>query len=768
MSVLRRHWIATVILCLFIGLGVLYSTATPIFEASDELNHYPFVQTLAQGNGLPVQRPNQETLWGQEGSQPPLYYGLAAVLTAWIDSGDFAQLLDLNPHAERGVPLAPDNKNMVLHDAREGFPWQNTVLAVHLIRIFSVLLAAGTVLCTYRLALDLFPKQVSIALTAMALNAFLPMYLFISASVNNDTLVVLLSSVALVMLIRMLQRGASSLFLVALGIVIGLACLSKLSALGLIPLAGLALALRFVSGDWPPKLRNVPSGQANDSGGRRRLWLVVRRWARDYALVLLPVVAIAGWWYWRNWQLYGEPTGLNVMLEIAGRRAIMPGWRDLLGEFQGFRINFWGLFGGVNILMRPGWVYPLLDILTLIAGIGLVIWAWRVWRPQRFAQWPALTVIAAWIVIVFVALIRWTSSTMASQGRLIFPAISGICLFFALGWLGWLSPRYQRIAAIAFGGLMAILAVTAPFTSIRPAYARPTDLITANVPASAQRFDVDYGGVARLLAFEVDKERIQPGDRVDVTLYWQALTPMRDNYSVYVQVFGWQQDLGQRDSYPGGGTYPTSLWLPGQIIRDRHQISIPPDAKGPGPAWITAGLYQFDTMERPQAVDAAGQPVIFPILTKLALDSPTPTWQPTHQLDANLDNRVRLIGFDAETQDVRPGQTWPVTLYWQAQAQLKQDYAVFVHLVDETGSIIAQVDEPPLKSFYPTSAWAPGEILNDTHAVTLPADVRPGRYQVFVGLYDPATGDRLPVIDEAGKGQDNQVLLATLDVTADQ
>ena len=601
MSVLRRHWIATIILCLFIGLGVLYSTATPVFEASDELNHYPFVQTLAEGNGLPVQRPGQETLWGQEGSQPPLYYALAAISTAWIDTGDLAQLLDLNPHAERGVPLAPDNKNMVLHAERERFPWQGTVLAVHLIRIISVLLAAGTVLCTYRLALDLFPKQGSIALTAMAINAFLPMYLFISASVNNDTLVVLLSSVALVMQVRLLQRGSSLFTLVALGSVIGLACLSKLSALGLIPLAGLTLALRFVTSQWPPRLQSISNGQSSDGGGQQSLWSMVRRWARDYALVLLPVAAIAGWWYWRNWQLYGEPMGLNVMLAIAGRREIAPSWRDLLGEFQGFRINFWGLFGGVNILMRPGWVYPLLDILTLAAGIGLVIWAWRVWRPQRFAQWPALTVIAAWILIVFVALIRWTSSTMASQGRLIFPAISGICLFFALGLLGWLSPRYQRIVAIAFAGLMVTLALLAPFTAIRPAYARPTDLITTDVPASAQRFDVDYGGVARLLAFEVDKERIQPGDKVDVTLYWQALAPMRDNYSLYVQVFGWQQNLGQHDSYPGGGTYPTSLWSPGQIIRDRHQITIRPDALGPGPAWIAAGLYQFDTMERPRS-----------------------------------------------------------------------------------------------------------------------------------------------------------------------
>jgi hypothetical protein len=353
---------------------------------------------------------------------------------------------------------------------------------------------------------------------------------------------------------------------------------------------------------------------------------------------------------------------------------------------------------------------------------------------------------------------------MASQGRLVFPAMSGICLFLALGWLGALSPRARRVVALGCGGLLAILAVLAPFVAIRPAYARPADLIAAGVPASARPFDVDYGGVARLLAFEVDRDVIRPGDSVDVTLYWQALAPTRENYSVYVQIFGWQQDLGQRDTYAGGGAYPTSLWKPGQIIRDRHRIEIPQDVKGPGPAWMTAGFYQFDTMERPQAVDTQGQPVIFPILAKLSFDVPAPTWQPTAQLDANLDNRLRLIGFDAEAASAQPGQPWPVTLYWQVEAPIDRDYTAFIQLVDEAGSIVAQVDEPPLKGFYRTSAWTPGEVLNDSHSLTLPDDLRPGRYRVFAGLYDPITGYRLPVIDASGHAQDSQVLLETLDV----
>ena len=148
---LRQHAVVGLILALFLILGTVYSIVVPIFEASDELNHYPYIQYLAQDHGLPIQRPGVETLWGQEGSQPPLYYLLGAALTRRIDTTDLPAIMYLNPHGERGVPLAPDNKNMIVHTDRERFPWQGTALAVHLVRLLSVLLGAGTVLCTYLL-----------------------------------------------------------------------------------------------------------------------------------------------------------------------------------------------------------------------------------------------------------------------------------------------------------------------------------------------------------------------------------------------------------------------------------------------------------------------------------------------------------------------------------------------------------------------------------------------------------------------------------------
>ncbi len=68
----RANRALVVILTAFVALAAIYSIVTPIFEAGDELWHYPFVQHLATGHALPIQDPNVKTLWEQEGGQPPL------------------------------------------------------------------------------------------------------------------------------------------------------------------------------------------------------------------------------------------------------------------------------------------------------------------------------------------------------------------------------------------------------------------------------------------------------------------------------------------------------------------------------------------------------------------------------------------------------------------------------------------------------------------------------------------------------------------------
>src|SRR6185295_1632076 len=86
----------------FILLGVTYSVVTPLFEAPDELYHYALIDYLAAHWALPIQPPAPGALvgrWAQEGSQPPLAYGLAALLVARIAPKDLAVIAQPNPYA---------------------------------------------------------------------------------------------------------------------------------------------------------------------------------------------------------------------------------------------------------------------------------------------------------------------------------------------------------------------------------------------------------------------------------------------------------------------------------------------------------------------------------------------------------------------------------------------------------------------------------------------------------------------------------------------
>ncbi|MEJ5197887.1 MAG: glycosyltransferase family 39 protein [Anaerolineae bacterium] len=785
MDLLKRHRAAVFILVLFVVLGATYSVVVPIFEAPDEMSHYPFVAHLAQGGGLPVQRAGQQTLWQQEGSQPPLYYALAAALTHWLDVSDLPEIHRINPHARVGIPLAHDNKNIVIHTDREAFPWRGAVLGVHLVRLFSLALAVGTLICTYALSRAVFPEDHRIAIAALALNAFIPMFVFISASVNNDNLVVFLASLTLVLLVRLIQRGATRSRLLLTGVIIGLGCLAKLSALGLIPLAGLVLGIMHFAPGTPVAqasgLRREDGAQAGglcyapvaQAPGLRRLdrtqagglCYILCRWIVDYAVLLLPVVLIAGWWYVRNWHLYGDPTGLSAMLDIVGRRPVRPSLFELWGEFEGLRINFWGLFGVVNVLLQPIWIYRIFDALTVVAMIGVPLWAWRRWRSGRPAPWRELGLLSVWMLIEFIALLRWTSETFASQGRLFFPAIAPACLFLALGLLAWFPARWQGRVAGGLAAFFFVLSASAPFTSILPAYARPPVLTPEQIPATARPFDVTYGDVARLVAFEVGTDVVRPGEMVPVTLYWQALRPTDEDLSIFVQlVADRDRILGQVDSYGGGGAYPTSMWSAGEVIPDQYMVPVDRPADGPVAAYLIAGLYRYKTGVRLPAVDPAGRTVGMPILTRVKIAAPTRPSVPQYPLHANLDGKVYLVGYDRSADPVRPGDAITLTLHWQVVEALDRDYTVFIHLLDADDDLINDGDGPPFDNWYPTSFWAAGEYLADGHRLVVPADVGPGRYRIAVGLYEPGSNRRLPVLDSQGNTVADRILLGEVEV----
>jgi hypothetical protein len=102
---------------------------------------------------------------------------------------------------------------------------------------------------------------------------------------------------------------------------------------------------------------------------------------------------------------------------------------------------------------------------------------------------------------------------------------------------------------------------------------------------------------------------------------------------------------------------------------------------------------------------------------------------------------VSLQGYDLESRKDR----LTLTLYWRSEAQTETDYTRFVHLRDQQGHIVAQNDGPPGGRVYLTSLWDAGEVIADEAVIQLPQDLVPASYALVIGLYDPVTGQRLPV-----------------------
>jgi len=118
---------------------------------------------------------------------------------------------------------------------------------------------------------------------------------------------------------------------------------------------------------------------------------------------------------------------------------------------------------------------------------------------------------------------------------------------------------------------------------------------------------------------------------------------------------------------------------------------------------------------------------------------------------AVLDDRVRLIGVELDRVEVRANERMPVTLFWEVLRPFTRDYTVFVHLARPgDGQPIAQHDSPPQGGQRPTTGWQSGETIIDAHELVIPNGVRPGSYELRIGLYAPdlpVAEQRLPVTD---------------------
>lgn len=127
-------------------------------------------------------------------------------------------------------------------------------------------------------------------------------------------------------------------------------------------------------------------------------------------------------------------------------------------------------------------------------------------------------------------------------------------------------------------------------------------------PDPAYPREAIFGDRVRLLGYTVEPDAPAAGQTLRLTLYWQAVSPMARDYTVFVHL---RQpgggNVAQADHQPLAAVYPTSLWPVGETIREASQLALPPDLP-PGAYELWVGLYLLDTGERlPVQNDTSGE-----------------------------------------------------------------------------------------------------------------------------------------------------------------
>jgi len=415
---------ALVVLYLFIGL--VYVAQVPAGTGPDETGHLRYVQWVAEHGSLPA---FDRTGPGgnYEFHQPPLYY------------------LSCLPSYRLGERLTGD--------------------AGRAVRIFSLLLALPLLYLTFALARTLAPDRPWLAVATAGIVAFLPMHIYLSACVSNDGLTEVWFAAALLVMVRHLhaaheyraggrERPPAMLAMGGLGLLIGLALLTKSLGVLLLPVAWVVAAM----------------------AGRGREGYEWRRVARDVVVCTAAALAVAGWWLVHNQRIYGDPLAQQAFIEAftrgSERRPAPSDWMhgpiaNLPLAWYAVLVVAWtcasvlGMFGGMSgnqFQFFPWWLNAGFALVGLVGLVGWVRYLRRSELPawQRQAWW-ASALLGGLLLASFV---RFNMVFFQAQARYLFPgALPAAALALSLG-IAQLAPSPAKSwAPAAVAAALAALAL---------------------------------------------------------------------------------------------------------------------------------------------------------------------------------------------------------------------------------------------------------------------------------------------------------------------
>lgn len=252
------------------------------------------------------------------------------------------------------------------------------------------------------------------------------------------------------------------------------------------------------------------------------------------------------------------------------------------------------------------------------------------------------------------------------------------------------------------------------------------------------RLPVDLPSGLRFLGYSLAEGAYKPGQGVPLTLFWQALADGQNDYLVSFRLQGAATPEFKAETLAG------PLQRAGDLLRDPHELLLPANLTD-GPYRLEATLLRADGTPIQPAL-ALGEIAV--VGRPHSYDRP----EVRYPLTARFGEGIALVGYNLREQEIGPGGTLHLTLFWQSLAPVGRSYKVFVHLLDDDGQIRGQRDQLPGSNGgrdtpAPTSGWLPGEYLLDRYQITAGADTPPGDYLLAVGLYDADDGQRLPLFD---------------------
>lgn len=677
-------------------LSVGYASVTPAFEAPDEASHFLYAHNILQTHTLPVLE-DRATVFASQSTQrhhPPLYYLIGAMLMSWTNRADLDSYLQPNPYASIGT-VTVNNQNAYLHPlASTG----DTDTAVWIMRLFSISLSTVTLWFVYRIGCLAF-HSASIGLTAMLFTACIPQFIFISASVNNDNLVTLLYTIGLYYAVKLWrQREITWRDTFFISAVLAAIALSKLTGLSLFAVIyGVSVI------GWITKRFSA------------------RAVLRLIAVSLVMACVFSGWWYLRNWQLYGDPLALQATLAIWGRGYSTISQSEVYAIWE----SFWLILGNFNI-RGPEWMYVYANGVTLVGMIGAVLLFVRA-RASR----PVIAFLALiWLGIVASVLIA-TRQINISQGRLLFPAIAAFTCLLSVGWHTLLG----RVGKLMLLSPIVGLALFVPTQILRPAY---MPLIAVDsLPSSAHPLDV-VADALQIRGYELVSKSIAADGVIGLRLYLSG--EHRDNPRLYVKALDSATStiVGTLDVYPG--------MTPTNVTSDvnglfRADIRVRIDASSlRTPTQINlvlgwnAGEHYLPLMDGTKPLET------------LMIDGPawanvSPPAPPDARVNVTFSDSIRLVGYTLSPKTPAAGDTLTLVLHWQCDQSITEPLSAAVGLLDTNKQIVVQADGIP--AGYPTTAWQCGRAFTDTRTMQLPSSAQAGDYTLYVGWYHLSDGSRL-------------------------